>query len=518
MKFFDLLFYTLMNVLKIAITVILCFLVGQKLDAQEVEIVTDKGPIIGEKIDGISVFKGVPFAAAPVGDLRWKAPMEHDSWQSPLLCTSFSASPIQSTPMPFACWSEEFIAPPEPLSEDCLYLNVWTRSSQKKKPVVLWIYGGGFVSGSTACDIYDGSAYAKDDVVFVSANYRVSIFGFLAHPDLTAESKGQQSGNYALLDQIQALKWIQKNIEKFGGDPNNVTIMGQSAGSFSVHALVASPLAKGLFHKAIGHSGGLLGGNRGISLESAELRGSELTSKLGNLSIQELRKLPAEEIFEKMQKAGGAQFAPVLDGYVLPENLEKHYQSHLQNDVPMLAGWVTGDGGLFGPQKITSAQYIADIQKQKGKMAADYLHEFPGSTDLEAAASLSKATLLNFAVTPAMLWAKYNTAPAYVYEFDHEPVDKPDFPNYGVFHTSDVPFALGNLHTWNRPWREIDYKVENLMSSYWLNFIKTGNPNGGELQKWDSYNASTHSVFYIAENPSNKVDLYQNAVKLLKVK
>ncbi|MFY7910296.1 MAG: carboxylesterase/lipase family protein, partial [Emticicia sp.] len=213
---------------------------------------TANGKVEGYAKENVRIFKGIPFAAPPVGELRWKAPQAVKNWSDVRKCTGFSASPIQNKPAPFYCWTEEFIAKPEPLSEDCLYLNVWTtaKSAKEKQPVMVWIYGGGLNSGSANCDIYDGEELSKKGVVFVNINYRVGVLGFMAHPELSKESGYNASGNYGFLDQIAALKWVQKNIAAFGGDPSNVTILGQSAGAFSVNAMIASPLAKGLFHKA----------------------------------------------------------------------------------------------------------------------------------------------------------------------------------------------------------------------------------------------------------------------------
>ena len=234
---------------------------------------TDKGKIEGIYNDDktIRIFKGIPYAAPPLGDLRWEAPQPANSWEGIKSCAEFSASPVQNKPEPFYCWTEEFIAQPEPLSEDCLYLNVWTsaKSPEDKQPVYVWIYGGGLVSGSSNCAIYDGEEMAKQGVVFVSLNYRVGVLGFMAHPELSAASDHSASGNYGFLDQIAALKWVQNNISAFGGDPNNVTIAGQSAGAFSVNTLIASPLAKDLFHKAILQSGGLLSNRLQQNLKAA---------------------------------------------------------------------------------------------------------------------------------------------------------------------------------------------------------------------------------------------------------
>ncbi|HRH60881.1 MAG TPA: carboxylesterase family protein, partial [Chitinophagaceae bacterium] len=247
------------TVLFLFMVIITSVITAQKNKAPVVK--TNAGLISGIINDDatVRIYKGIPFAAPPVGELRWKAPQPLQSWSGVKKCDAFSASPMQNKPTPFMMYTPEFLIPEQPISEDCLYLNVWTaaKSSKEKRPVIVWIYGGGFVSGGSACAIYDGENLAKKGVVFVSINYRVGVFGFLAHPELTKESNGKGSGNFAFLDQIAALQWVKKNIEAFGGDPNRVTIAGQSAGSFSVNALMASPVAKGLFQRAIGESGAM---------------------------------------------------------------------------------------------------------------------------------------------------------------------------------------------------------------------------------------------------------------------
>jgi para-nitrobenzyl esterase len=482
--------------------------------AQSPIVSTDKGKVAGYEKGQISIYKGIPFATPPVNGLRWKAPIEHEPWQGVLEMKTFSANPMQREPKPFMMWSAEFISPPEPLSEDCLYLNIWSKNTKEKKPVFVWVYGGGFNSGSAACAIYDGEAYANQDVVFVSINYRVNIFGFYANPDLSAENTAGVSGNYGLLDQIEALKWVQRNIEKFGGDPNNVTVAGQSAGSMSIHSLVASPLAKGLFHKAIGQSGGILGGKRAIQLKDSEVIGKAFQEKLAKGNITELRKLSAADLLTAVQNAGGTNYAPVLDDVVLPLDLEGEFKSANHNDVPFLGGWVTGDGKLFSAPDITIKAYKDNIETQFGTKSNEYLELFPGNTMEEIQASMSKRNMLGFAAVPVDILAKYNSNPVYVYEISHVPVDKPAFPNYGAFHTSDVPLALHTLHMWKRPWRAIDREMEKLVSSYWLNFIKTGNPNGEGLPKWDAYKKG--GIQIINKDTHFSKDLYQKEIRLLK--
>src|ERR1700761_368190 len=244
-----------------------------------VEVRTEAGLVSGvtNSTGDVTAYKGIPFAAPPVGDLRWKAPQPVKHWDGVRKCDAFGPSPMQPKPTPFMVYTSEFLIPESPISEDCLYLNVWTnaKSSSDKKAVFVWIYGGGFGSGGSACPIYDGEAMAKKGVIVVTINYRVGVFGFLAHPELTKESPDKASGNYGLLDQIAALKWVQKNIAAFGGDPDRVTIAGQSAGSMSVNCLMASPLAKGLFQKVIGESGAMVAG-AGMSLLDAENAGRDL--------------------------------------------------------------------------------------------------------------------------------------------------------------------------------------------------------------------------------------------------
>ena len=464
----------------------------------------------------IHIFKGIPFAAPPVGNLRWQAPKPVTTWKGVRKCDAFSASPIQPTPAPFMCWSEEFIAPPEPLSEDCLYLNVWSgaKSATEKRPVFVWIYGGGLSSGSAACAIYDGEEMAKRGIVFVSINYRVGPFGFMAHPELSKE-QNNASGNYGLLDQVAALQWVKKNIAAFGGNPDQVTIAGQSAGSMSVNALLATPLAKGLFEGAVLESGGLLAALTPGSLQSAEAIGIELQKKAGASGISELRNKSAAEILKASQDLAGMRMGLTLDGYALPVDFNKNFKEGKYNNVPLMMGWVTGDAGLFGKPDITAKKFIQQANEKYGANAAAYLKVFPAGSDSEAQASQSKLTVLNFASLPAYLLAEYNSKPVFIYEGAYVPTDKPGFPNYGAFHTSEVPYALHTLHTWNRPWKKSDYDVQEIMSSYWIQFIKTGNPNVSGLPQWKAYNKVEGTILEIDATTTAKPGLYKNEFELL---
>jgi para-nitrobenzyl esterase len=480
--------------------ILLCLSISVK--SQNALVKTANGKIQGTTNTDktVRIFKGIPFAAPPVGDLRWKTPQPVQNWKGIKKCTAFAASPSQNKPQPFMCWSEEFIAQPEPLSEDCLYLNVCTtaKSKSEKQAVFVWIYGGGLSSGSANCAIYDGEEMAKKGVIFVSINYRVGVLGFMAHPELSKESGNNASGNYGILDQIAALKWVQKNIAAFGGDPNNVTIAGQSAGAFSVTALIGSPLAKDLFHKAIPQSGGLLT-NMLLSqnLAEAEEVGLNFMKKANTHSIAELRKKSAEElqILSNNQEVG--RFGVTLDGYTLPVNLMEHFKKGLHNQTPVLTGWVTGDGSVLGESKMNLEDYKKEAQTKYGDKADAYLSVFPALTDDDVKAVKQKLSLLGFAGLPSHLLAGFNTKTTYLYQFGHVPPDKPNFPNYGTFHTSEVPYALHTLHTWKRPWQQLDKDLENTISSYWVNFAKTGNPNGQNLPEWKSYDKQSGNIILL---------------------
>jgi para-nitrobenzyl esterase len=486
--------------------------VSMSLPAQNPVIQTENGLVSGYKAGDISIFKGIPFAAPPVGDLRWRPPQPVKNWNGILKCDTFSASPMQNNPVPFMMWTEEFITPPANLSEDCLYLNIWTpaKSSKEKLPVLVWIYGGGFSSGSAACAVYDGEEISKKGVVFVSINYRVGVLGFLAHPELRSESEHNVSGNYGLLDQVAALLWIKKNIEAFGGDPEKVTIDGQSAGSMSVCALVSSPLAKGLFRGAIAQSGGILTNFVKRNYAETEKTGTAFMEKMKAVNIADLRKKSAKELI-----AAGGSFTPVPDGYVIPKDVFSAFKGGQFNDVTMMAGWVTEDGSIQGDQKMTPEVYKLQVTTKYNDLAEKYLKIFPGKTSEQISSSLKKINLMEFAVLPAYLWAGFSKSKAYIYRFSHVPVDKPGFPNYGAFHTSEVPFALHTLHLWNRPWREVDLKIEETMNNYWVNFVKTGNPNGEGMPEWKAFEKSTGMVMEIGDKLRLSHGIYKNESNFL---
>jgi len=460
---------------------------------------------VKSKSSDVIAYKGVPFAAPPVGELRWKAPQPVIPWEGVKQCNAFSASPMQRKPVPFGVYTPEFLIAEKPISEDCLYLNVWTKAHQgQKRPVFVWIYGGGFSSGGTSVPIYDGEAMAKKGIIFVSVNYRVGIFGFLAHPELTKESPNHASGNYGLLDQVAALKWIKKNIAAFGGDPENVTIDGQSAGSMSVNCLVASPVAKGLFNRAIAESGSFLIDNPLVGandLSKAEQQGITIAEKVHAASIADLRKMPAEEV---MKLPG--RFTPIVDGYVLPESVAQIFAEGKQNNVPVITGWNADESFVAGFKKKDA--YIQQIKDQYGAKADEYLKYFPASTDEEAAQSQVRMSRDQIFAASGFKWSvvqsEQGKAPIYVYNFNRKLPATPDFVRYGAFHTGEVAYVMDDLKFLNRPWEPADQPLATLMSAYWVNFITSGNPNGKGLPEWPMFNTQTWQAMVFDVNSSKQ--------------
>lgn len=446
-------------------------------------------------------FKGIPFAAPPVGDLRWKSPQPVKPWTGVRKGDRFGPSPMQGTPAPFGPWSAEYLIPKEQISEDCLYLNVWTgaESASQKRPVLIWIYGGGFNSGGSGVPIYDGEATARKGVVFVSVNYRVGPFGFLALPELTKESGHNASGNYGLMDQIAALQWVRQNIAQFGGNPNNVTIAGQSAGSMAVNCLVASPLAKNLFKKAIAESGA--GFARPYpTLQQAEEAGLKTMQSMSAASLADLRALPAEEILKKGQGGRG----PIIDGYVLPQSIAAIFAAGKQNDVALLTGWNEDEGMAFGPPKTADA-YRKQMEEQYGADAPDFLKHYPGTTDEEAARSQLNLSRDMVFGAQNYAWANVQSKqnkPVYVYRLARKLPATGGYARYGAFHTGEVAYAYDNLRFIDRSLRPLEPKDDELaktISTYWVNFMKNGNPNGDGLPQWPAYSTNHKQVMMLGD-------------------
>ena len=448
----------------------------------------------------VMAFEGIPFAAPPVGERRWQAPQPPIGWEGVRRAASFGASCIQTIVAERKPWTWEFMTHGD-ISEDCLFLNIWTaaKSPKERRPVFVYIYGGGFNEGSGAVPVYDGEGLARKGLVVVTFNYRVGVLGFLAHPELSKEQTPPASGNYGLLDQIAVLRWVQENIAAFGGDPTRVTIAGQSAGGMSVHSLIASPLARGLFHRAVVQSGGSSVGGGGIglgfrALADAEADGQTFAEAKGAPSLAALRSMSWEKLAEPLPTpAGGTaaprlRFSPIVDGHVLPAPIREIVARGGQNDVPTLTGANVGElGGLMASQgPVTVETFVKRAQQQYGAMADEFLRLFPATTDEQAAAAHVQSSREQ-ALVSMYLWARERAktarTKAYTYLWDHT-LPGPDAPRFGAFHTSEVPYVLNTLSMSDRPFTNADRQIAGMMSSYWANFAATGDPNGSGLPRW----------------------------------
>jgi len=458
---------------------------------------------VAGKDTSITAFKGIPFAAPPVGDLRWRAPKPVVPWQGVRKASEFGNSCMQNIVAERKPWTYEFMAHTE-VSEDCLFLNVWTgaKAAGEKRPVYIYIHGGGNNEGSGAVPAYDGEGLAKKGVVVVTVNYRLGILGFFTHPELTAESGVHASGNYALLDLIAALHWVHDNIAAFGGNPDRVTIGGQSAGATDVHCMVASPLAKGLFHGAIAESGssvsglGLMGA---ATLANQEKTGEKFAEAKGAHSIADLRKLSWKELTAPVQGVG--RFGIVVDGYVLPMSAGETFAQGKQNDVPTLTGCNREDiGGGSTHPTTTVEQFQRDAQRYRD-LATEFLKLYPAAND-DQAKTASNESAWDSERANQYFWAvsraKTAKTKAYLYFWEHV-LPGPDADRYGAFHTSEVPYVMNTLYTSERPFTEEDRKIADMMSSYWVNFIRTGDPNGKGLAHWPSSSEQPGTTFELGD-------------------
>jgi para-nitrobenzyl esterase len=408
-------------------------------------------------------------------------------------------------------WTEEFMVQGS-TSEDCLYLNVWTAARVAGgRPVIVWIHGGGFTEGSGSVSVYDGAALARKGVVVVTINYRVGVLGFLAHPELTAESGRSASGNYGLLDQVAALGWVRDNIAAFGGDPRNVTMAGQSAGAMSVYLLMASPLARGLFHRAIVESGP--GGLAAFGIRSAstlagpraaaEGAGVRFAAARNATSLGALRALPAADLIASVASGGPpTRFGPIVDGYFLPADLEAIAASGGFADVPLLTGLNADEASAFpGYGTMTADAFRQQATTRYGQLAADFLRLYPAGDDREAGSSQKTSArdlgivALSRLVSERVAASKSN---AYVYYFDRA-IPWPEHPEFGAFHTAEVPYVFDNLSRLKRPWVAADRRLAETMSSYWVNFAKRGDPNARGLPAWPRFDAARPRLMRLGE-------------------
>ena len=458
------------------------------------------GLVQGISEDSLTVFKGIPFAAPPVGQLRWRAPQPVEKWEGTKQVTKFAPAPIQGG------------NPPSGKSEDCLYLNVWTpaKSANDRIPVLVWIYGGGFSFGSTSEPVYNGAELAKKGVVLVSIAYRVGQLGFLAHPELSAESPNHVSGNYGLLDMIAGLQWIQKNIAAFGGDPNKVTIFGESAGGIAVSMLCASPLAKGLFQGAISESGGSFGPTRPTTypgenmktLKQAEADGESYVKKAGVSSIAELRKIEADKLPLGMGM-GGAW--PIVDGYVIPDDQHKLYEAGKYNDVPVLIGYNSDEGASFSREK-TPEEYITGVKERYGKFADALIKAYPVSKDTvpKTARDLMRDAAFGWQTWSwARLQSETGKSKVFYYYFDQHPDYPKDSPRagYGSPHGQEVAYVFEHLDESNPQTTKTDLEISDDMATYWTNFAKHGDPNGEGVPAWPAFSDANPEVMYFSQTP-----------------
>jgi para-nitrobenzyl esterase len=501
----------------VATAVALAALTMPPVTSAQSPIKTDAGLVSGAESSakGVRQYLGIPYAAPPVGPNRWKAPQPAATWDGVKAATAFGARCVQARVFGDMAFRDE-------MSEDCLVANVWTpaQAASAKLPVMVWIYGGGFQAGSASEPRQDGARLATKGVVVVSFNYRLGLMGFLAHPALSKESPQRASGNYGILDQLAALQWVQKNVAAFGGDPGNVTIFGESAGSFSVSILMASPLAKGLFHKAIGESGASFPSGPqpplgGASLASAEADGEAFAASVNAATIDALRAKPATELL------GGPGtpprwFSPIVDGYVLPAPVAEIFGKGQQHKVPLLAGWNAGEvrsSITLRPQKPTAESHKADVTRRFGASADAIQKVYPAATDaeaLEAAAALASDAFISYGTWK---WLEVHRATSgakvYRYLFDRDiPIEPGRMQNgmavtskdVGARHAGEIEYVFGMLDTiTNVTWAAEDKALANAMMDYWSSFAKTGTPAAAGQPAWPVFDKAGGPVMFLGD-------------------
>lgn len=476
--------------------------------AQVTTAAVSGGRLEGAIAEGVASFKGVPFAAAPVGALRWQAPQPVRPWSGVRKAVAYGPSCMQAAQM------VQMLGAPPGVGEDCLYLNVWTaaKSPAEKRPVMVWIYGGAFAAGMTSAPTYDGAAFAKRGVVLVSIAYRVGPFGFLAHPGLTAEGHGS-SGNYGLQDMIAGLGWVKRNIARFGGDPANVTIFGESAGGIAVSMLAAAPPARGLFHRAISESGGSFaparlaneGGQNVQPLKDAEAFGAQFLARLGANDVAAARALPAERIQGATGGGLSAGFWPNFDGHVLLGDQYLLYSAGKYHDTPVLIGTNSDEGGLFAAPGMTPARFEEQVRAGYGAKADVILAAYPHGDDRQAARAGKDLFRDSVFAWPTWAWAtlqsKQNRSKAYVYYFDQRTPQSPEGSN----HASELGYVFGTLGaagSMSGPPTPAQRQISELMMGYWVNFATRGDPNGAGLPTWPAFDAQARQAMVIDASPA----------------
>ena len=504
----------------LSVWVMLCVPVAVFGASSGPQVKTDSGIVEGKEDGAVQAFLGIPYAAPPVGELRWKPPASVAKWGGVRKTTEFGAHCMQGRVFGDMNFRDAGG------SEDCLFLNVWVpaKISGAKLPVMVWIYGGGFAAGSTSEPRQDGTHLAQQGVVVVSMNYRLGIFGFLVLRELAKESRRNAAGNYGLLDQVAALRWVHDNIAAFGGDPGNVTIFGESAGSFSVSAQMASPLAKGLFQKAIGESGAAFHSG-GLSFDARSVREKKdvkaVQAKLGVSKVTELRAVPAEKLLDAFAppQSEGFDFDPDVDGYFLPDSVPAIFARGKQNDVPLLAGWNHDEASFevaSSPEKQTVASLKATAQKEFGEKAREFLRLYPSDTDVHTLRSVEDFAGDRFIAFSTWEWmesqSKTGKQPIYRYRFDLGPPADPKGPQMGAYHSSEIEYVFGQLDSKGGiAWRTEDRELSAEMQKYWANFARSGDPNGPGLPKWPAYAAAEGWPVMLldAKSAAHKDDLRQ---------
>jgi para-nitrobenzyl esterase len=464
--------------------------------ADPLTVKTAEGKVHGKTInDGkVKAFLGLPYAAPPVGDMRWKAPAPAPKWAGERDATKFGAHCAQGKVF------DDMVFQDDGGSEDCLFVNVYAPAEAKAKsklPVMFWIHGGGYSGGGSNEPRHNGDFLPTKGVVLVTFNYRLGVLGFLATADLAKEANGV-AGNYGLADAVAALEWVKANIQEFGGDPNNVTIFGESAGSFAVSTLMASPAAKGLFAKAIGESGGAFSSTLAYdSLEDREKADAAWVDALGIKSLAELRALPTDKILAVAGKKKGG-FSPDIDGRILTEAVEVTYAAGKQAHVPLLAGW-NKDEGSFLANGMTAAKFQGMAKGLYKERADEFLKLYPGETDEQAKDSAGAYGGDAFIAFSTWKWLeahrKTGESPVYRYHFELAALPSKFHPGTFAFHSDDIEYVFGTLDT--RPgWtiRPEDRKLSEQMMGYWTNFAKTGDPNGAGLPEWPKYGAKDELI------------------------
>ncbi len=474
-----------------------------------------QGDVSGQSQGVVTAYLGLPYAAPPTGALRWQPPKPPANWTSTRDATHFAVNCQQNLTGGLGPWTSEY-EPHGAVNEDCLYLNVWAPAkTDKPLPVMVWIHGGAFTGGSGSVAIYNGAALAAEGVIVVTINYRVGIYGFLAHPEL-----GEGSGTYGLLDQIAALQWVHNNIAAFGGDPSHVTVAGQSAGAASVHDLLASPRAKGLFQQAIAESGSGLNPPPG-DMATAQALGVAVMAAAGAQSLDDLRKLtPAElDATAAKAKAGGqhVSFAPSIDGVVLPDADAVSRED--ASDVPILTGMTANEDSFasyYFPDTLTVETYTDAVHKAYGDQADTVLKLYPaGDTSHASRDALARDSELASMTVWAQKRLSRSHTSVFAYLWTH-PEPGPTAAKYGAFHSSEIPYVFRTLDAANRPFTADDHTLSQMISRYWLNFIKTGDPNGDGLPHWpavDSANPQINMIDVTTQAqpvlPAEKLDLFK---------